>query len=101
MLHYLWLDATFYSDTIFAKVKSVKGNTCSQVVVAETSVQVQPMPTKADAGILLQVFAEDVGVPNYIVVDGAKEQTGPNSAFMQTVQQLKMRIHNTEPYSPC
>ena len=58
------------------------------------------MPTKADAGRLLRVFAEDVGVPNYIVVGGAKEKTGPNSAFMQTVQQLKLMIRNTEPYSP-
>ena len=85
---------------MFAKVKSLKGNTCSQVFVAENFVRVQPMPTKADVGILLWVFAEDVGVPNYIIVDGAKEQTVPNSAFMQTVQQLKIKIRNTEPYSP-
>ena len=37
---------------------------------------------------------------NYIIVNGAKEQTGPNIAFMQTVRQLKMETHNTEPYSP-
>ena len=86
MLHYRRLDTTFYSDTMFAKVKSLKGNTCSQVFFVENVVRVQLMPTKSDAGISLRVFAEDVGVPNYIVVDGAKEQTGQNSAFMQTVQ---------------
>ena len=58
------------------------------------------MPTKADAGRSLRVFAEDVGVQNYIVVDGTKKQTGPNSKFMKTVRQLKMKICNTEPYSP-
>ena len=58
------------------------------------------MPTRADAGRLLRVFTEDVGVPNYILVDGAKEQTGTNSAFMQTVRQLKMKTRHTEPYSP-
>ena len=101
MLHYQRLDTTLYSNTMFAKVKSLKGNTCSQFFVAKHFVRVQPMPTKADAGRSLRFFAEDVGVPNYIVVDGAKEQTGPNIAFMQTVQQFKMKIRNTEPYSPC
>ena len=72
MLHYQRLDTTFYSDIMFAKVKSLKGNTCSQYFVAEIFLHVQPMPTKADAGRLLRVFAEDVGVQNYIVVDGAK-----------------------------
>ena len=62
--------------------------------------RVQPMLTKAGAGRSLRVFAEDVGVPNYIVVSGTKEQKVPNSAFMQTVRQLKMNIRNTEPYSP-
>ena len=85
---------------MFVKVKSLKGNTCSQVFVAEHFVRVQPMPTKDHTGRSLRVFSEDVGVPNYIVVGGAKEQTGPNSAFMKTVRQLKMKIRNTEPYSP-
>ena len=83
---------------MFTKIKSLKVNTCPKVFVVEIFVQVQPMPVKADTGILLRVFSEDVGVPNYIVLDGAKEQTGPNSAFMQTMRQLKMKIHNTEPY---
>ena len=85
MLHYRRLDTTFYSDTMFAKVKSLKGNTCSQVFVAENFVCVQPMPNKTDAGRSLRVFDEDVSVPNYIIGDGAKEQTGPNSTFMQIV----------------
>ena len=72
MLQYQWLDTTFYSDTMFAKVKSLKGNTCYQVFVAETFVRVKPMPNKSDAGKSLRVFAEDFGVPNYIVVDSAK-----------------------------
>ena len=100
MLHYRRLDTTFYSDTMFAKVKSIKDNTCFQVFFAETFFHVQPMPNKADAGRSLRVFDEDVSIPNYIVVGSAKEQTGPNSAFMKTVRQLKMKIRNTEPYSP-
>ena len=99
MLHYRRLDTIFYSDTMFAKVKSLKGNTCSQVFFAETFLRVQPMPTKANAGRSLRFFVEDVSVPNYIVVGGDKEQIGPNSAFMQTMRQLKMMIRSTEPYS--
>ena len=99
MLHYRRLDTPFYSDTKFAKVRSLKGNTCYQVFVAVNVVHVQPMPTKSDTGRSLQVFTEDIGIPNSIVVNGAKEQTGPNSAFIQNVRQLKMMILNTEPYS--
>ena len=100
MMHYRRLDTTFYSNTMFSKVKSLKGNVCAQVFVAENCVRVQPMTTKADAGRVLQVLAEDVGVPNHILVDGSKEQTGPNTMFMKTVRWLKMKIRNTEPYSP-
>ena len=57
---------------MFSKVKSLKGDTCSQFFVAEKFVRIQPIWTKSDAGRLLRVFAEDVGVQNYIVVDGAK-----------------------------
>ena len=85
---------------MFSKVKSLKGNACAQVFVTENFVRVHPMATKADAGRALQVLAKDVGVPNHIVVDGAKEQTGANTDFMKTVRWLKMRIRNTEPYSP-
>ena len=100
MLHYRRLDTTFYSDTMFSKVKSLKGNTCAQVFVAEYFVRVHPMPSKANAGRALQVLAEDIGVPNQLVIDGAKEQTGANTDFMKSVQWLKMRIRNLEPYSP-
>jgi hypothetical protein len=85
---------------MFSKVKPLKGNICAQVFVAENFIRVHPMGTKSDAGRALQVLVEDVGVPNHIVVDGAKEQTGPNTDFMKTVCWLKMRIRNTEPYSP-
>jgi hypothetical protein len=100
MLHYRRLDTTFYSDTMFSKVKSLKGNSCAQVFVADNFIRVHPMTTKSDAGPALQVLAEDVGVPNHIVVDGAKEQTGAHTDFMKTVRWLKMRWRNTEPYSP-
>jgi hypothetical protein len=89
MLHYRRLDTTFYSNTMFSKIKSLKGNTCAQVFVAENFVQVHPMPTKADAGRALQVLAEDIGVLNHLVVDGAKEQTGGNTDFMKSVRWLK------------
>jgi hypothetical protein len=100
MLHYRRLGTTFYSDTMFSKVKSLTGNTCAQLFVAENFVRVHPMPTKADAGRALQVLAEDVGVPNHLVVYGAKEETGANTDFMKSVRWLKMRIRNSEPYSP-
>ena len=101
-LGYRRLSTRFYTDTLFAKVKSIKGNTCAQVFATNDIgfVRVHPMTSKAQAGEALRGLAEDVGVPNEIVCDGAAEQVGPKSDFYKTVNYLKTRIKRTEPYSP-
>jgi ribosomal protein L31E len=35
-----------------------------------------------------------------LIVDGASEQTGPKSEFMKMVRYLKIKLRQTEPYSP-
>ena len=101
-LGYRRLSTRFYTDTLFAKVKSIKGNTCAQVFATNDIgfVRVHPMVSKAQAGEALRGLAEDIGVPNEIVCDGAAEQVGPRSDFYKTVNYLRMRIKRTEPYSP-
>jgi hypothetical protein len=36
---------------------------------------------------------------NELVVDGARDQTGPKSDFMKTVRYFKIKMRETEPYS--
>ena len=101
-LSYRRLNVRFYSDTLFAKVTSLKGNTCAQVFATNDIgfVRVHPMSSKSQAGDALKAVAEDIGIPNEIVVDGAAEQVGPKSEFMKTVNYLRTKIKQTEPYSP-
>ena len=58
------------------------------------------MVSKSQVGISLQDFADDIGVMDELIVDGASEQTGPKSEFMKTVRYLKVKLRQTEPYSP-
>jgi hypothetical protein len=98
MLHYRQLDTTFYCDTMFSKVKSLKGNLCAQVFVADNFIRVHPMMTKSDAERALQVLAEDDGVPNHIVVDGAREQTGAHTASTRVGLCACLRCRNLVPH---
>ena len=101
-LSYRRLNTRMYSDTLFAKVTSLKGNTCAQVFTTSDIgfIRVHPMNSKSHAGEALQSLAEDVGIPGEIVVDGAAEQVGPKSTFMKTVNYLRTKVKQTKPYSP-
>lgn len=94
------MKSTFYTDTLFSKVKSIKGNKCAQIYCGGNYVKILPMVSKSQVGTSLQEFADDVGVMDQLVVDGASEQTGPKSEFMITVRRLHIRLRSTEPYSP-
>ena len=101
-LSYRQLNTKFYSDTLFAKVTSLKGNTCAQVFTTNDLgfIRVHPMSSESQAGEALKTLAEDVGIPNQKTVDGAAVQVGSKSDFMKTVNYLRIKIKQTEPYSP-
>lgn len=82
---YRRLNTTVYSDTLFSRYQSIKGNKCAQLFCLYGLVVVYPNKSKASAGDALQHFLEDIGVPNEIVVDGSQEQVGPQSDFMKLV----------------
>jgi hypothetical protein len=62
--------------------------------------RIYPMVSKSQVSIALQDFADDVGVMDELIVDGASEETGSKSEFMKTVRYLRVKLHQTEPYSP-
>ena len=99
-LRYRRLRATFYTDTLFSKVTSIKGNRCAQLYCSGNFVKVLPMKAKSHVGQSLQDFADDIGVMDELVCDGAKEETGPRTEFMKTVRHLRIKLRQTEPYSP-
>ena len=100
------LRCKLFSDTLFSKTKSLKGNVCAQVFVTENFIRVYPMRSKGQAGEPFREFTDDVGAPNEIVVDQAPEQVGPNTEFRsvknwikykKTMQQRKVHHGKTEP----
>ena len=73
-LNYNRLDTTMYSDTMFAPIKSLAGNTCGQLFINDNYFgEFIPMTSKGEAGNALDQTFQDLGVPNHIHTDGAKE----------------------------
>jgi hypothetical protein len=83
---YRRLNTTFYTDTLFAKCKSIAGNSVAQIYTdGKGFVHVDPRSSKSLAGLTLDAFAEDIGIPRCIIFDGAAEQTGKNSNFQKSI----------------
>jgi hypothetical protein len=94
------LNDTFYSDTMFSGVKSIRGNTCAQLFTNGKFVHLEPMSRKAQAGEALHSMMDEVGIPNKMIFDGAKEQTGAKSEFQKALRKYHVVPWQTEPYSP-
>jgi hypothetical protein len=88
------LNDTFYTDTMFSGIRSLRGNTCAQVFTNGKYVQMEP------GGEALGSMIDEVRIPDKIVFDGAKEQTGRKSEFMRLVQKNRIAHWQTEPYFP-
>ncbi|MEL6803326.1 MAG: hypothetical protein AAFO91_05990, partial [Bacteroidota bacterium] len=93
------LNTTIYSDTFFAKVKSLRGNTCAQLFAAQDFIWIHPMKSKSSAGEALQAFIEAIGIPAVLIVDGAAEQVGTKSTFAKTARHYHCNLRQTEAYS--
>ena len=78
MLRYKRIDQYFFMDTFFAhkhKGKSSRGYTCMQLFVTDKGfVHVIPMRSKSEVPMALKMFAKDVGAPDAIICDAAREQ---------------------------
>jgi hypothetical protein len=79
---------TVYTDQMFAKVKSIQGNTCAY-----------PMALKSFAWLGFQNFCDDVGVPRELVMDGNQSEMGPKSKMRQWANKIHSQMHVMEPYS--
>ena len=74
------LDGHFYTDTYYARSKSLHGKTCAQIFVNKGQfVKAYPMTTKRYGGKALQTFIQEYGVPTYLTFDGVPEKVGENT----------------------
>ena len=97
-LHRKRLQETFYTDTLFSKVKSLAGYTCAQLITNGQFTRVYPMESKASSNIAtaLNTFFDDVGVPAELTCDLASEQTGKNTDVMKLIRRLNIKLRHAE-----
>jgi hypothetical protein len=82
-LHRQRLKGTWFADTLLSKVKSKLGNTCANVYTQGKFTRVIPMTSRKDAGKSLIDFTDDVGIPEWLITDGATEFTGRHTEFVK------------------
>ena len=98
-LRYRRLAVEMFTDTLFSKVKSKRGNTCSQVFgTAGGWARAYPMKLKSQAHEALSLLHQREGVPNVMIMDGSGEQT--QGKFRHKCRQAGTHVKQTEPYTP-
>ena len=95
------LDGHFYTDTYYARSKSLHGNTCAHFFAnKEQFVKAYLMTTKMDARKALRVFIQEYSVPTYLTFDGAPEQVDENTLFMEQIRKNGIDYHISAPSKP-
>ena len=69
---------------------------CAQVFTNGNFTTVHPLNSKAKVAQALTEFADDVGIPNMLLSDGAAEVTGQHTDFMKEVNRLKIKLKRSE-----
>ena len=90
------LNGDWFTDTLFSKVVSLKGNVCAQIYTNGNFTSVHPMTSKSRVGVTLTEFTDDIGIPDTLTSDGAMEMVGAKTEFMREVNRLKIRLKRAE-----
>ena len=92
------LDISMSSDTLFAKVKSLQGNTCAHLYTTGKYTKVYPMADKtADSvGETLLDLLNNVGLPKEMVTDLVPEMVGPHTSFWKELRRRGVPLQNSE-----
>jgi hypothetical protein len=99
MLRWARLQCEFYTDTLFGKIVSLRGNKCAQIfATAFAFIAAYPMKTKADAHFALDEVFRTVGVPTRMIPDNAKELT--EGEFRRKCLKAQCPILPIEPHTP-
>jgi len=85
----------------YNRLNTTLNNRCAQLFCSEGYTRVYPLAWKLEAGVALQEFIEDVGIPSEMGCDGAgNEQVGPKSDSVKTCSRVHGKMRRTEPHSP-
>lgn len=98
MFHQKRLDGMWACDTMDGRITSVDGNRYGQVFANKAYfAALYPMDKKGKAGEALKTFCQEFGVPEDLIFDGSKEQTGKGTEFMRQIRKNDINYHVTEP----
>jgi hypothetical protein len=98
-LRYRRLKTALYTDTMFASTVSTPGNSCAQIFVNNLEwVRSFPLAQKGDAHTCLDLLFPEEGVPNFMIMDDAKELV--SGKFCKKCRQAVCYSKELEPYSP-
>ena len=86
------MNGEWFTGTIFSKVISIQGNTCAQVFTNGSFTTVHQLNLKARVAQALTEFANNVGIPDMLLSDGAAEVTGQHHDFIKEVNRLRIRL---------
>jgi hypothetical protein len=95
-LHCQRLRGTWYTDTLLSKVKPKLGNTCANVYTQGKFTRVVPMTSRKDVGKSLIDFTDNVGIPEWLVTDGATKFSGRHTEFVKEACRMRIMLHTTE-----
>jgi len=99
MMRYRKTGHTVFTDTLKSTVISRRQNTHAQVYCTDFGwTRAYPMEKESQAHHTLSKFFKDVGVPNKMVMDGAKAQV--LGKFRSKIREVDCHIHQTEPHTP-
>ena len=91
----------FSTDTFYATTKSLHGHKASQIYSQKAGFVATYNMIKDDGltvGQTLTDFIHEWGIPDTLMFDGAKVQTGQNTLFMKIVREANINYHISEPW---
>ena len=97
------LDGKFATDTFYADMKSIHGNTYCQVYRHKVGFQACYPKVNAigdSLGETLDDFVHDFGAPSHLTFDGHQSQVGKKTRFFKGLRKYKIDHHVSAPRQP-
>jgi hypothetical protein len=93
------IGGTWYTDTAFANVKSIRGMKCSQIWTNSLGFDhFHPLEAERDVHQSLSRFIQEVGIPNLVISDDSNAQVAGEFGKIASLHHIKRMF--TMPYSP-
>ena len=94
-LRFPTLNCVIYTDTFFAKCRSIRGYTCAQIFTdVRKFFRIYPMLKKSDARHSLTQFIQEIGIPRNCLVDRAPEERLTEWGWI--ISHYKIKLRTTE-----